>query len=378
MKLKQIFLISGVILASIILELFVIFFLMKSESPLWSMAAISASLKKNLSFKFEKPTFIRRSASQENDESDPNPAILDKSVFFSATLTKPLRLLPLEDIMYDEEFIFELMDEGKTLTCTTDVSNIRLDKKSKKSPSIISWKFISDAPILSRPKVFKDAVVFIDGMPNLVILDIQTGAIRKTVPSPVLPSGKAEGSQSQYQFEGLDEKKYAFNFLYENKESQSSSFTMDNSLFDLDSVFQSKILIKLENWHQAFVNQAVTMDENYISPIFKNIMPLFENSVVELKNIDSVPRILGFTPNRTQKYSILIGDSKKKVKKYPAFVAVFSSEGELLASSLNTVSTNPTVNIMLDSTKFYYFAFGLLAPLTENDTIYAVIFQDSQ
>ncbi|MGL4981626.1 MAG: hypothetical protein ACRC4W_01995 [Treponemataceae bacterium] len=370
MKPKRILLITCVVFIGLILELIIVAFLAYQHSlfPRFNSFIDTATYKR-----LEKKSFIKPSDEVLPEITPPLTSIINRTPVFTKEAPKNITLTNIEDTVSDKDLLFEFMDDRKTLTCTSDVSKISFQKKNKNAPSIISWKFVSDVPILSNPKVFDDAVVFIDARPSVIVLDIENGTIKNTLPSPVLPAGKAGSLDLQYVFEGLDGNTYAFKFLSKTDMDDDVFFTNSGSLFSLSTVFQSNILLNLENWQPALTDQEDEEDETCISPIFKNIEPLFENHMIELNNIDIYPKLFAFSPKKEQQYSVILSDSESMVKKYPSFVAVFSSEGNLLSSSLNYDSATPSVKLPLDPTKLYYIAYGLLAPLSKDDDIYAFI-----
>jgi hypothetical protein len=290
-----------------------------------------------------------------------NP-ILSLEPFYGGQVAGSFSLESKTELWTVSELEFSITDSDYSITCIGPISRFASDYQGE-AVSESSWTYTGSYPILSKPGVFADSVVFIDAEPSLVQLDLITGAVVNKVPSPVYPSVNSLIQGKKYIFQGRDGNQYIFSFDHTdiaNTISSVPSFSTLEMIFAPELPVQEIILDKLKNW-------GIEPDSNYfVAPIVLPEMNVPFNFSNEIK-----PCLLAFSPEQQGTFTIgLCGEDGKWITAN-AFIALFTDQGEMRGVSLDYVANQPQIELHVSDTEIYYIVTGYFdEPLNKESDMY--------
>ena len=273
-------------------------------------------------------------------------------------------------VFTDYDFLIEMAGDGTGFSLSGDLRRLAQDFIAEEE-EVNSWDFTHSVKILSKPSFFEDCIAFIDANLNMILVDTKTGEEKNSFYCGILPAGPAKAMGNSYYFTGKNGEKYRalFSVLPDGQQPLINS----SNFFIPDIVAQSNIFFKLESW-QKIDSQSLSSRGTSISPIFDKIDPMPQESPIPLTGIDKAPMIFIISPSETGNFVLKICDESDETFQSPSYVALFDAvRGQIIVSSLDTLSDNPVIESELQSDTLYYLAVGSLEPLDAEQKIFVLM-----
>lgn len=279
----------------------------------------------------------------------PENPILTLEPFYVGQAAGNFSLESKTEFWTSSELEFAITDYDYSITCSGPIGRFAPDYQGYPVPES-SWTYTGTYPILSKPGVFADSVVFIDSEPSLVQLDLLTGDLVNKMPSPVYPSVNALIQGKKYIFQGRDGNQYIFSFgdidIVDTVSSVPSFSSLEMSFAPELSV-QEIILDKLKTW-------GAEADSNYfVAPV---VIP--EINEPFLFSTEIKPCLLAFSPEQQGTFTIGLCEKDGKWTTANAFIALFTEQGEMRGVSLDYVANQPQITLHVSDTEIYYIVTG--------------------
>ncbi len=286
-------------------------------------------------------------------------SILGKVPYFMGETVNPGNLKPLELTSFDSEISMTISNDYKTLTVTGMLQ--RFDPSyDGVDNSVSSWAVTTEYPIITRPCLFQDCIVFIDASPSLFIADILTGSVSTGHYVPFYPDNQAASVSSPLQFEtegagivsravsqyvvmGRNGKVYGFAFTEDQiPAAPSHTNSITTEVFTPEKKSMENMLSVIKNWaglsDDAFVNAPFIMSDDF-SPL-----------LIDLKSI----AFITFMVPESGNYTVGLADEDGIFIREKAVICLFSQSGELLGVSVDYESDRPNVTSHFDNGMLYY------------------------
>lgn len=224
------------------------------------------------------------------------------------------------------------------------------------------WTFVWTRPIVSKPGVFADALVFIDTKPSLVFVERNTGVLLKELPCGVFPAEKAFVNASSYFFQSRSGSWYELSFE-DNAGAELASLEPvpieRNRLLDSGNLLKDHVLPSeaarksiYEKMNSFFSFPEVKDPDGFrlYSEAF-GAFP-FEHNVLS--------PVFVFSPKEQGSYVLGLCDKDGNWIRSNSFVTLFSRTGETRAVSLDYVADRPQITIHLSDAELYYVCAGFM------------------
>jgi len=290
--------------------------------------------------------------------------VLDKTPFFLGEMTSSndlnsYNLRSLEHESKESDIGIQVSSDHKTLTVTGMLQ--RLDPLyDGYDESVSSWTLHTEYPILTRPCLFQDSIVFIDASPSLIVVNVLTGAASSGQFVPFFPDNQAAAVNSSIQAAGTDNavteitvplyvvlgrngKTYAFAFSDTQIELPSTApLSVSTEIFTPDDKALEHMVSIIKNW-AGFSEPPILSAPLILSDDFS---PLFLNLQSAAFAAFMVPVSGNYTAGLTDETGLFIRDN--------AVVCIFTNTGELTGVSVDYESDRPNVTSYFEEKKLYY------------------------
>lgn len=291
-------------------------------------------------------------------------SVLHKTPFFLGEMTgsnelNSNNLRSLEYETTESDIAIQISSDYKTLTVTGMLQ--RLDPLyDGYDESVSSWTLHTEYPILTRPCLFQDCIVFIDASPSLIMVNVLTGTASSGQYVPFFPDNKASAVNQAVQAAGTDDsvqeirvplytvlgrdgKIYAFAFSDAHIEAPASaSLSVSSSIFTPDDKALEHMVSIIKNWagftEDPVLGAPLILSDDY-SPLLMNLQSA--SFVVFM-----VPASGNYTAGLTDENGLFIRDN--------AVVCIFTGSGELIGVSVDYESDRPNVTSYFEEKKLYY------------------------
>lgn len=286
---------------------------------------------------------------QLQDEKMPSFPLLDKGNTFS-----------------EYELEFSLFDDRYSLKCNGIFERLNPDYAGEVYPES-TWEYHGEFPIISQPALFADSIVFVDAKPKLVQLDLQTGTVLTTLPSPAYP-GKTAAiiDQNSYVFSGRDGKTYAFEFLNSTQIEQKTKEKNEQNTREYLEIsrllaYSEKTAATLQDMLDTWMDSSVNFNRQ--SPFL--LSDTQNPQLIPLKIAE--PLVFAYTPQEQGTYTLGLCDEKGRWITAQGFVAIFTGQGDIQSLSMDYVADKPQTTLHLSPTEFYYITVGLFPTKGSNE-----------
>ena len=277
-----------------------------------------------------------------------------------------------------DSFSMSYSEEQKTMKLTGMFQRLDADFDPK-DESIRSWTSLQAAP-LSAPSLFQDSLVFIDTDLNLIVLDLKTGALKQSFPTPVYPAGLALAVQAplslsgvyksddlvpQYIIKAADGNVYAFAFfdplLYEDVKTKISLISDEKNKHPF---WPSKEVEK------SMMEATATWAQYAVVPDFLEPKLLPSDGSLLRVNAEGIS-VFALMFKEEGQYQMGMSDASSLFISADALACFFSQTGELLSVSVDYESHKPQVQVLLEADTLYYIVLANKGELPLNDVYFS-------
>lgn len=226
------------------------------------------------------------------------------------------------------------------------------------------WRYLSDYPVVTKPGVFSDMVVFMDMEPALVCIDRVTGLVSARFPCGVFPSGEAFVTGLSYFFEARSGGWYELRFV--SREDAGTDAVALEPVFaadDIDSLVDADHLLASGVFPDAAVMDKIVERMRGLLPpddMHSETDAILYAQDDEICSFErrSLSPLFVFSPEEQGSYVVGLCDADGAWIRDSSFVAVFSRSGEMKMVSLDYVADRPQVTMHLSNEELYYICAG--------------------
>lgn len=266
-----------------------------------------------------------------------------------------------------KSFEHEMTESGLTIKVSPDFKTLSVSGMLQRfdplydgiDESVSSWTLHTQYPIISRPCLFQDCIVFIDASPSLFAVNILNGASSSGQYVPFFPDTQAASMSSVVQVEteqgittlaaphyvvlGRNGKVYGFAFTDGQIPVKAiSPPSINASIFMSQKEIAENMEVVIMNWagisEPPAVMHSLVMNDDY-SPL-----------PVDLQAFSFITFMLPSAGN----YIAGLSDESGVFIRDKAVVCIFTQEGDLVGVSVDYESDRPNVTSHFNENTIYY------------------------
>ncbi len=303
-------------------------------------------------------------------------SILQRKPLFAGVCDEPYTLLPFTRSITDYGLQIEISSDYKTITVTGMLQKFDplFDGKDE---SVSSWSVHTEYPVVSRPCIFQDCIVFVDASQSLYVVNILNGSQMQTLYLPFFPGEQAlsvndslrslsgsEGSDvfyPQYIVEGRNGKMYCIVF----KNSELHQITenkriLNSSCFLPDQSAVENMASVIQNWaglsEKPVLQLPLIMGDDYAP------LPVSLNDTIFVAFL--LPSAGTYTAGLSDENGIFIQEK--------AVVCIFKNSGELASVSVDYQADRPNVTFHFEKNTMYYALASALYGAAADETYFSI------
>lgn len=235
------------------------------------------------------------------------------------------------------------------------------------------WQIQLEIPVVTKPGVFADVVVFVDASSNFVLLDRNTGNKLASIPCMIYPAiqGESYCIEKTYYFASRAGTMAKIDFSESGSlplflEPQSINFPL---VSDFSSAMQEFVYPTAELYSQISAKMNTLLAINPPISISTALLYAESHNVIPLSH-EQFSSVVIFSPEESANYTLGLCDKNGNWIKGSMFVTLFNKTGESLAISLDYVADRPQVTMHLSDNQLYYICAGFMD--TEVDASFVV------
>lgn len=278
------------------------------------------------------------------------------------------------------------VESGITIQVSSDYKSLTVKGMLQKldpsydgaDESVSSWTLHTEYPIITRPCLFQDSIVFIDSSPSLFVVNILTGTASSGQYVPFFPDTQASALQAsvdimgmnnelnsvqlpQYVVLGRNGKVYSFAFTEDYITLPSASMlSISSDVFTPSSEDLEHMVDSIKNWagisEDTVLNAPLLLSDDF-TPLYINL---------------ETPAFITFMIPESGRYIAGLSDENGLFIRDNAVVCIFSDKGELVGVSVDYVSDRPNLTLHLEEKKIYYVLAAALSGSSIDSSYFSI------